>query len=82
LYSATRTAGLDAVQLVEGVLTVLLRPEPARCRVERHPKAVPKAVREDLLDVRADLSADRGARGDERVVGWRRAVVVQPQHDA
>ena len=39
-------------------------------------------VGEDLLDVGADLAADRCAGGEERVVGGRGAVVVEPQDDA
>ena len=39
-------------------------------------------VGEDLLDVGADLAADRCAGGEERVVGGRGAIVLQPQDDA
>ena len=40
------------------------------------------AIGVDLLDVRADLAPDRGARGEEWVVGGRGPVGVQPQDDA
>ena len=53
-----------------------------RYGVERHAEAVAVAVREHLLDVGADLAAHRGARREERVVGRRGAVVVEPQDDA
>ena len=36
-------------------------------------------VREDFLNIRADLAAHRGARGEERIVGGRGAVGVEPQ---
>ena len=54
----------------------------ARHRIEGHAEAVAQAVGEDLLDVRADLAADRRAGGEERIVRGRRAVVVQPQDHA
>jgi hypothetical protein len=37
-------------------------------------------VREELLDVLADFALHRGAGGEERIVGRRRSVVVQPKH--
>ena len=49
-------------------------------RVEGHAERVADAVGEQLLDVRADLAAHRRAGREERVVGGRRAVVVQA-HD-
>ena len=57
-------------------------PELAGDGIEGHAEAVAEAVREDLLHVGADLAADRRAGGEERVVGRRRAVVVEPQDDA
>ena len=58
-------AGLDAVDLVEGVLAVLLVPEVAGVGIERHAEAVADAVGEDLLDVGADFAADRSHRRDQ-----------------
>ncbi len=67
--AAVRT-WVDAVQLAERVVAVLLQPERARLRVDSHPEAVAVTVREDLLDVGADLAAHRRAGGEERVVRW------------
>ena len=74
----------DSTRLIssKAVVAVLLLPQVAAERVERHAEAVADAVGEDLLDVVADLAADGRARGEERVVGRRRAVVVQPQDHA
>src|SRR5688572_17067492 len=82
LDPATVLARLDAVELVEGVLAVLLLPQVSGDRVHGHAEAVPNAVREGPLEILADLAADRGSMGKERVVGRGGAVVVQPQDDA
>ena len=74
--------GLDAVQLAERVVAVLGFPQGAGVRIERHAEPVAVAVREHLLDVRTDLAAHGGAGGEERIVGRRAAIVVQPQDDA
>src|SRR5688500_14294899 len=34
----------------------------------------------DLPDVRASFAADLGSDGEERIVSWRGAIEVQPQH--
>jgi hypothetical protein len=75
-------AGLDAVQLVEAVIAVLLLPQRTRDRVECHPEAVADAVSEDLLHVRAGRAAQRRAGGEEGVVGRRAAIIVQAKDDA
>src|SRR5262249_56412568 len=50
--------------------------------IERHAEAVPVPVREDLLDIGADLATHGSACSEEWIVGWGRSVVVQPQNDA
>src|SRR5688572_6167843 len=72
---------LDQVQLIERVLAVLLVPEVAGKRIERHSEAVAHAIREDLLDIGADLAPNIRARDKERVVRRRRPVVVEPEND-
>ena len=72
----------DLVDLVERVVAVLGVPEVPRERVEGQAEVVAVAVREELLDVRPDLPADRTAGGEERVVGRGRAVVVQAEDRA
>ena len=74
--------GRRSVQLGEAVVAVLLLPEVTRFRVEGHPEAVAEAVREDLLEIRADLAAHRGPDAEERVAPRRRAVVVEPEDHA
>ena len=71
-----------AIELGKAVVAVLLQPESAAVRIERHAEAVAMAVRKHLLDVRAGLASDRRARREEGIVGWRRSVQVQPQDDA
>src|SRR5829696_9583451 len=82
LHPAAVHPGGDAVELGERVVAVLLQPEAARERVDRDPEAVAVPVREQPLHVRAHLAADRRARREKRVVGRRRAVVVEPEDDA
>src|SRR5205085_9562297 len=82
LNPAAVEARLDAVDLVERVVAVLLRPERAARGVEVHPEAVAYAVGEDLLDVGGRLSRLEGLYVRVRVVGGRRAVVVESEDDA
>ena len=82
LDPAVVVAGLDVVDLAERVVAVLGVPQVAGERVEGQPEAVAGAVREHLREVRAGLAAHLGAGLDERVVGRRAAVVVEPQDDA
>src|SRR5262249_58925999 len=58
LDPASVNAGLDEVQLVEGVVAVLLVPQVPGDGIEGHPEAVAYAVGEDLLDVRPNLAAE------------------------
>ena len=46
-------AGLNAVDLVEAVVSVLLFPERPGDGIEGHPEAVANPIREDLLNVGA-----------------------------
>ena len=82
LHPAAVGPGLEAIQLTERVVAVLLQPDRPGLRVDRHPEAVAMTVREDLLHIGADLSADRRSGGEKRVVRGGAAVVLQPQHDA
>jgi hypothetical protein len=82
LHPAGVEPWVGPVHLAEAVVAVLLLPKGTGDRVEGHPEAVPEAVGEDLLDVRADLAADRRACTEERIARRRRAVVVEPEDDA
>ena len=70
-------AALDAVELVERVVGVLLVPEASGDRIERHAERVSQAVGEEPPNVRTGLSPAGDAH--ERVVARRRAVVVQAE---
>ena len=74
--------GSHPVQLREGVVPVLLLPQVAGDGVEVHAEAVADPVGEDLLEVRAHLSAHRRPVREERVVRGRRPVVVEAQDHA
>ena len=71
--------GGDVVHLVECVIAVLRLPQEAGLRVEGEAEAVAVAVRVDLLDVGADVTARFGAELEERVVGRGGAVRVEPE---
>ena len=64
------------------VVAVLLLPQVAAERVERHAEAVADAVGVDLLQRRAVAAAALGAEPVERVVLGRGAVGVQAQDHA
>jgi hypothetical protein len=80
LHPAGVHPGLDAVELAERVVAVLLLPQVTGPRVEREAERVAQAVGEQPLDVRADFAGHRAAGPEERVVARSGAVVVEP-HD-
>ena len=82
LHPSEVRARRDAVQLVEGVVTMILFPQIARHRIEREPEAVANPVGEQPLQVAADITADAGAEREERVIRRRAAVVIEPQDHA
>jgi hypothetical protein len=59
---------VHTIELVKRVLAIFLFPERPRQRIERHAKAVADAIREDALNVRADLSANDRTDLEKRVV--------------
>src|SRR5262249_3501512 len=71
--------GCDAVHFVEGVVAVLRLPEEAGDRIEGEAEAVAPAIREDLLDVVADVAADPCAHLEKRIVAWSSAVGIKPE---
>ena len=72
-------ARLDAVQLIEAVVAVLLLPEGAGDGIKGHAEAVPDPIGEDFLNVRAYLPTNGGASGVEGVIRRGASVVVQPK---
>ena len=74
--------GFDAVDFVERVVAVLRFPQLAGPRIDREPETVADAVGKDLLQIGARFTAETPAKLMERVVTRRRAVVIEPQHDA
>src|SRR5688572_15622546 len=68
----------NAIELVESVFAVFLRPQISGPGIERHAEAVSNAVRIDLLNVSPDLSAHARADVEKRIVRRRRSVIIEP----
>src|SRR3954466_7783140 len=81
MYPPGILSGLDPVVPVERVIAVDLNPQRVCFWIDRHPKAVPNSVGEDLLHVRTGLAWNRCTGRIEGIVSRHGAVVVQPEND-
>ena len=80
LYPAAIETGRDAINLVKRVVAIFLRPQRAAQRIEIHPKAVAYAVSKHFSNVHRGFAVQGVRDIEERVIGGRGAVVVEPQN--